>query len=423
MSKILLIDEDVQLCRTIASWLSDLGHTTDVVHTGYEGWERLKNGGYDLALLSWDLPQINGIDILKRFRQSGGITPVIFLTAPLPMPDKETAFSCGANDFLIKPVHPRELQARIKNFMQTITDSQPQQSTVGNQGLITEANLTGTTLSSKYEFLEIIGRGGLGQVFKARHATIGKIVAIKMLFSEFATEDLVARFKREARALCRLDHPNIMTVHDFGVTESNQPYMILEYVEGSDLDAVVEQEGPLPLMPALDLSEQICNGLAHAHEMGVLHRDVKPGNVMLKRSADGRIIPKIFDFGLAKLKEPEGHSELALTQLGQVFGSPPYMSPEQIRGQVLDERSDIYSTGCLIYEILTGRVPFVADDIMDILAMHIDEEHLPMQSLRPSLPAGLDPIVKRALEKDRECRYQSMQELHDALWSVYSGLS
>jgi serine/threonine protein kinase len=425
MARVLVIDDDVPLSGMVQDWLSREEHSVHVVHTGLEGWQQIKTGQFELIILDWDLPDIHGIDIIKRFRASGGTTPIILLTGHTSVDDKESGLDSGANDYLTKPFHLKELSVRIRTLFRNLgaAPAPPKALGAGNEAVLNRANLAGTALAAKYEFLEVLGEGGLGLVFKARHAQMGKLVAVKMLQADTSGELFQARFEREAKALCRLDHQNIVSVFDFGVTEYRQPYMVIEHIEGKDLDTILETEEFIPLDAGLEIMAQVCDGLAHAHEMGILHRDMKPGNIMLKKVSGKSPIPKILDFGLAKLKDPESQDQIALTQTGQVFGSPPYMSPEQIRGRQLDERSDIYSVGCMLYEIFTGCPPFVADQAVKLMLMHLESAPESMRKVRPDLnfPEELDRIVLTTLAKDPAKRFPSMNDLRDALqWVQYN---
>lgn len=417
MAKILLVEKEIQLAESVTQWLTSEGHSLQLVNSGFAGWQKLSSNECELAIFDCDLPDLNGLDMVKRYRSAGGSTPIILLSDRPSPEQEELCLDSGANDYLAKPFHIKQLSARIRAVLRNKATIQSVSKPLGqgNEGVLRKANLLGTTLASKYEFLEVLGEGGLGLVFKARHPHLGRLLAVKMLLSENTQAMLAARFEREAKALCMLDHPNIVHVHDFGITEHRQPYMVIEYIDGKDLDTILEEKDYIPLRPALDILVQVFDGLAHAHEMGVLHRDVKPGNVMLKRGAGKTTTAKILDFGLAKLTEPDQQNQIALTKAGQVFGSPPYMSPEQVRGKKMDERSDVYSAGCMMYELITGYSPFVANDAVQLMMMHLDDVAEPMSKARPELqlPQDLDWVVARAMEKDPNNRYQTMRDLKD----------
>ncbi len=422
MSKVLIAAGDAELSSLMENWLCQEKHIVAVVDNGLDCWEHLNTFRYDLVLIDWDLPQLQGIDILKRFRGTGGTTPIILLSAHTTVADKELGFDAGANDLLTKPFYFNEFSRRVNNILcgRGSEAGSSCWSGAGNEHVLQRGDLIGTALASKYEFLEVLGEGGLGLVFKVRHPHLGRLLAVKMIVSPDTSVQGVARFEREARALCRLDHPNIVTIYDFGVTERKQSYMVLEFIDGQDLDTILEHEDHLSVEQTLEILIQVSDGLAHAHEMGVLHRDMKPGNIMLRRTGGRVSVVKVLDFGLAKLTVPESQNQIALTWTGQVCGSPPYMSPEQVRGKQVDERSDVYSVGCMLYEMLTGYTPFVSNKVIDIMLMHLEYQHEPLRCVRPDLdlPEDLESIVARALEKDPQLRYQSIVAFRDDLEHV-----
>ncbi|MBX9685279.1 MAG: serine/threonine protein kinase, partial [Candidatus Obscuribacterales bacterium] len=220
----------------------------------------------------------------------------------------------------------------------------------------------------------------------------------------------------------RLDHENIIGIFDFGITENAQAFMVMEYIVGWSLYELVKKEGAFPLDFALDVGIQICSGMAHAHTAGILHRDLKPANILLKHYEDRAPLVKIVDFGLAKWSDQRNIDSPELTRDGQIIGSPMYMSPEQARALAMDERSDIYTVGCIIYEMFTGCPPHFADSSMDMIMKHLTEEPLALAELRPDLqyPSSCEPLIRKALQKDPEKRYQSMRELKEDLQRIKS---
>jgi serine/threonine-protein kinase len=422
MANILYVDDDVELAKTVGNLLKFEKHAVDMVHTGLEGREKACTNEYDLLILDWDLPDINGINILRRFREAGGRAPVMMLTGHGSASDKELGLDTGADDYVTKPFDMIELAARVRALLRRAQSQAPVNKPLGsgNEEVLKKGKLSGTALASKYEFLEVLGEGGCGIVFKVRHPVMEKLMAVKMLLAENMKDLAMERFKREAKAISRLEHPNIINIQDFGVTESGQPYMVMDFVEGVDLGDLISKKGALPVSFAIDLAVQICDAMSHAHSLNILHRDLKPNNVMLKCFTDRQPIPKILDFGLAKLSDFEQEDSVKLTKLGQMFGSPPYMSPEQIDGKPLDERSDIYSLGCVLYEMLTGVPPHLGESVSQILLKHLQSPAPLLAEMRPDLrfPDRLDPVVQKALEKSPDNRYQSMLELQKALLQV-----
>lgn len=269
----------------------------------------------------------------------------------------------------------------------------------------------------RYEILEEIGQGGMGVVYKARQPALQKLYAIKMLHSVHNKETIL-RFEREAKAISKLDHVNLITSHDFGVSNDGRPYMVMDFVEGTSLAQLIERDRKLPLRQTLEICIQVARGMAYAHAQGVLHRDLKPGNIMLITQPDGGKLVKIIDFGIAKVIEENASS--SLTQTGDVFGSPYYMSPEQAVGRGIDERSDIYSLGCVMYEMLTGVLPFRGASAFETLYAHMNEKvpTLKLNALKEQFPLPVEKLVAKALAKDQKDRWQSMSEFEYELSSI-----
>ncbi|HEX5854739.1 MAG TPA: serine/threonine-protein kinase [Thermoanaerobaculia bacterium] len=264
------------------------------------------------------------------------------------------------------------------------------------------------TQVGKYEIVEKIGVGGFGTVYKGRDPFIKRSVAIKTCQSE--DEEIKKRFFREAEFAGNLHHRNVTTIYDFGVTDEGTPYIVQEFLTGEDLDKAIKKKQPLTLARKLQILIDVCDGLGYAHAAGIIHRDIKPSNIRILE--DGTV--KIMDFGIAKSML----SASTLTQTGITLGTASYLAPEQIRGEDLDPRTDIFSLGVLAYEILTGQKPFTGDHISTVLYKIMNEMPAPPSSLDPALPRGLDATILRALEKDRTNRFSSCAELRAACTSL-----
>lgn len=269
----------------------------------------------------------------------------------------------------------------------------------------------------RYEIVEEVGKGGMGVVYKARQPALQKLYAIKMLHSVHNNETIL-RFEREAKAISKLDHVNLITSHDFGVSSDGRPYMVMDFIEGTSLARTIELQRKLPLRQALEICIKVARGMAYAHAQGVLHRDLKPGNIMLIDQPDGSKLVKIIDFGIAKVVEANDRHDL--TRTGDVFGSPYYMSPEQAVGRGIDERSDIYSLGCVMYEMLTGVVPFRGASAFETLYAHLNESVPALRVNAPgeNFPAAVEKVVSKALAKDQKDRWQTMPELEHELTGI-----
>ncbi len=272
----------------------------------------------------------------------------------------------------------------------------------------------GTILSERYEILEFLGKGGMGSVYKARHMLIGNIVAIKILHTHLINDDASReRFKAEAKAAISLRHPRLMSVSDYGIAPSGQPYIVMEYVDGISLAELLAEKKYLDSNEFFDLFEQVCEGLAYAHSKGIVHRDIKPSNIMLSNVREHKPNVHIVDFGIAKVL-PRGETPVQhLTQTGEIFGSPLYMSPEQCKGRAVDARSDIYSLGCVMFEALTGNPPHRGESAIETLMLHVNEKAAKISERRSGIHdvAELEQIVAKALATDPDNRYQDLSQL------------
>jgi serine/threonine protein kinase len=282
-----------------------------------------------------------------------------------------------------------------------------------------DENLIGTVIAGHFEILSKIGEGGMSVVYLARHQLMNKRVAIKMLHPHMVgSKQSRDRFRQEAQAVSQIDHRNVVRILDFGITSSNRPYIVMDFLDGSALADVIKDSGPLEIERAIPLFIELAEALEFAHGKGVVHRDLKPSNVILVKNEDySSEQPKIVDFGIAKLLPHEGADAAALTQTGDVFGSPLYMSPEQCKGEKLDGRADIYSMGCLMYETLTGKPPINGANMLEILYRHMNEMPPPMKTACPSnpVPQRIEAIIFKALAKEQGDRQQSMRQLREEL--------
>ncbi len=274
----------------------------------------------------------------------------------------------------------------------------------------------GTVFGGRYEIESRLAEGAMGAVYRARHLTLGTYVAVKVLHGRLASNSALAqRFDREAEAQAQLDHPNCVPVLDAGVTQSGTKYLVMPLLAGEELREMIV--GPMDLQRAVGLCLQLLDGLDHAHRRGFVHRDVKPENVLIVRTDDGQELAKLVDFGLVKTLQPDASSP-ALTEAGTVFGTPWYMSPEQAVGGQVDVRSDLYSLGAMMFEMLTGLPPFDAESFTILLRKHL------LASV-PRLPASVPPhvatVVYRLLEKEPKDRFQTAREASEALQRARSG--
>ena len=281
----------------------------------------------------------------------------------------------------------------------------------------------GTVVADRYRVISKLGEGGMGVVYLAEHVIIEKRVALKILSEDFARKaDLVQRFMQEAKAASRIGHENIVDITDFGETPSGSVFFSMEFLDGFDLAHHIRSGGPMHFERVRPIITQICRALGAAHGKGIIHRDMKPENVFLIDREGRTDFVKVLDFGIAKMNAmDEGGARL--TRTGMIFGTPEYMSPEQAKGDKPDHRVDIYAVGCILYEMLTGDVPFHAETFMGVLTKHMFENPQPLSQRAPAanVPADVEAVVMKALAKDRDLRFQTMKEMSIALAACGGG--
>jgi len=282
-------------------------------------------------------------------------------------------------------------------------------------------------LEGQFQIVQKIGTGGMGSVYKASQPEMNRMVAIKILHPKLVNRrDLTSRFRREARAMSQLTHPNTVKVFTYGELEDGSLYIVMELLEGRNLNQAVRREGPIPAERAIPILIQVCAALQEAHTMGIVHRDLKPENIFLCNQGGLQDYAKVLDFGLAKVTERQMRpGSLILTQEGMVFGTPEFMSPEQAQGRELDARSDIYSLAVILYEAITSKLPFNAQTPMEYIQKHVLERPIPLSERAPGIPipSGLETVIAKALAKKPDDRWQSAAEFAAALHNVLVGTS
>ncbi len=276
----------------------------------------------------------------------------------------------------------------------------------------------GQILIGKYRIERVLGIGGMGVVVAATHVHLEERVAIKFLLPEaLYNGEAVARFIREARAAVRIKSEHVARVSDVGTLDNGSPYMVMEYLEGTDLSDLVQKQGAMSVEDAVESMLQACEAIAEAHALHIVHRDLKPANLFMIRRTDGTPSVKVLDFGISKISGPPGSaSDLGMTKTTAVMGSPLYMSPEQMASsRDVDQRTDIWALGVILYELISGRMPFNADTMPQLCAMILQQSPPPLRSIRAEVPEGLAQVIARCMEKDRAQRYTTVADLAQAL--------
>lgn len=277
--------------------------------------------------------------------------------------------------------------------------------------------LIGALIDERYRVESLIAKGAVGSVYKGKQELLGRHVALKVLHQYLGADpESLVRFHREAKALSRLEHPNLLTIYDFGMTNANQPYFVMDLLDGETLANEINTNGPLGLKRSLLITKQISEALAQAHKKGIVHRDIKPPNIVLIEKDSGKDFVKLVDFSIAKISETTTEDAVQLTVDGIICGSPAYMSPEQCRGGDVDGRSDIYSIGIVLFEMLTGKRPFSAKDLVSLMYLHVNDEPPKLREVEPALhfPEELETAMTSILQKDPLKRPQTVT----ALWEV-----
>ena len=277
-------------------------------------------------------------------------------------------------------------------------------------------DLVGSIIAERYHVLKKLGEGGMGQVYLAEHVKMGRKSAVKVMNPGMVHDaDAISRFNREAANASRINHPNVAGIYDFGETSEGLIYLAMEFIEGESLTSLVEKAGALPPMRAADIAKQAADGLAVAHDMGIVHRDLKPDNIMIAKNRDGSDCVKVVDFGIAKAAGAENQK---VTKTGLVVGTPEYMSPEQLAGDKLDPRSDIYSLALVAYNMLTGKLPFEGETAQESMIMRLTDDPKPLTATKPdvSWTKEVQDVMGKALQRKRDDRYRTASEFGNALY-------
>ncbi|HJQ26647.1 MAG TPA: protein kinase [Blastocatellia bacterium] len=427
----LLVVDDNEMNRDILSRiLLRRGHRVAMAANGREALGLLEAQSFDLVLLDILMPELDGYETLARMKSSPALSqlPVIFISAFDDVPEKIKAFQAGGVDYITKPFQAEEVLVRAETQLQIMRlqralREQNQELLRKNSELVEAQQRTdkvfsaladalpGQVLDQKYRLDEKIGSGGFGAVFRATHLGLNRAVAVKV-FRPMPGNDspeALARFRLEGISASRVSHPNAVAVLDCGISESGIAYLVMELLDGHSLASELQAQKALPLARVIEVVVPVCQVLAAVHEQGMVHRDIKPDNIFLHRTPEGEIV-KVVDFGLAKIFGDEAH-DAAKTVTGGIIGTPAYLAPERITGEGYDGRADVYSLGVIMFQMLTGHLPFEPKDggAMALLMMHMTKEPPRPRDLNSAVPPDIDALVLATLIKDPAERPGSQQ--------------
>jgi serine/threonine-protein kinase len=398
--KVLIADDDpmwrVLLKQNVNKW----GFEVITADDGRQAWDILQ--GHEaprVAILDWQMPELDGVEICRRIRCSLNrpFVYTIILTSRDTRDDMVAGFESGADEYLIKPVDLAILRSRLSAAARIVKAVPPPRQIPG------------------YRLLGRLGAGAMATVYKAQQLSLDRIVAVKILPRKFSQNpEFVERFYAEGRAAAKLNHPNIVAALDVG-RHGKTHYFIMEYVQGHTVHEHLVKEGPYAEGPALAIAIQVATALNHAHQAGLIHRDVKPKNILITQKG----VAKLADMGLARAVSDR---EAAEAEAGKAFGTPYYIAPEQIRGVVdIDSRADIYNFGCTLFHMVTGKVPFEGEDVSTVLRKHLDEPMTPPDHINPKLSNGVCEIIELCMAKDPSGRYAATADLIEDLEAVADG--
>jgi DNA-binding response OmpR family regulator len=416
---LLIVDPDHQLSQLLKLRFLNEGFHVHRASDGREALQKISENIPDLIITEVMLPKLDGFSLMTTLQkeQATATIPVVFLSGKTDKYYINQGLNLGAIDYITKPADFDFLTTKIKRFLQVVDDRSMVSGTLMPPPYVRKETAEpvdyfldvsikgfepGALIGKRYEIVSKLGQGGMGAVYKAKDRVLDEIVALKLLKEELISDDnMVDRFKYEIKLARKISHPNVIRIHDFGEID-NHYFISMEFCEGSELKDIMAEAKILDIEKTVKFFKQMLSAMSVAHSEGIIHRDLKPSNILITE----RDILKIVDFGLAKVQNLKG-----LTITGQAFGTPLYVSPEQAQGLKVDIRSDIYSLGVIFYEMLTGIPPFNAENISAILIKHLKEKPVPVRKHNPSVPEKFESMCLKSLEKKRENRYQSVDEM------------
>jgi CheY-like chemotaxis protein/tRNA A-37 threonylcarbamoyl transferase component Bud32 len=423
---VLLVDDDDALRRAIGKRLLAEGYEVVPAASGEQALALLSAHPIDVVVSDIHMPDMDGIMLLTLLRQANSDLPVILLTAAPEIATAVKAVGLGAFEYMTKPDDFPKLGPAVERAIGVHRDattkrrllesaSRPRDPASERRMSSREPIHGGELLADRYRIVRLLGSGGMGAVYEAHRVDLAHMrVAIKILHAKLGDRsELLQRFRREAEVVATIDHPNIVKILDFVSPPDGPAFLVMEMLDGCTLSTAIQQEGALSEQRVAFIAWQMLAALAAAHASNVVHRDLKPENVFLTTISATADVVKLLDFGIAKLLTPNG--EQKLTETGVVLGTPAYMAPEYARGGAATVAGDVYGVGCVMYEALAGREPFVAENYNALLFAIQEQRPPPIGEVRSDLSPELVQIVERAMAKDVGSRFPSAQSMADAL--------
>ena len=424
--RVLLVDDQLDLRRLLERTLAKAGHEVVTASNGREAIALARQSRFDLVISDVRMPDLGGVELLERLHAEDADLPIVLVSGS---PDLDTAMKAvqyGAFEYLVKPVAFEKLRdstARAielrrkrdqeKEALDQYRSGERQRARLG-AGEERES-WTGELLGGRYRIGRLLGAGGMGAVYEATREDLGQMrVAVKVLHASLAADEtLLARFRREAETVGSINHPNIVHILDFQAEPNEPAILVMELLDGVSLRHELARHGRFPEARTVFIASQLLAALAAVHRAQVIHRDIKPDNIVLTSVAGLGDIVKVLDFGVAKvLNRSPGET---LTQVGMVLGTPTYMAPEHARGAAIDIRSDLYSVAAIMYELLAGYAPFVGDNYNALLFAIQQGKPTPLDEARPDVDPALIQVVMRAMAADANLRFQTAEDMAEAL--------
>jgi serine/threonine protein kinase len=411
--KLLIVDDLADNRDMLSRRFRKQGFQVCEAENGQDALALINSGGLDLVVLDINMPGMSGLEVLRQIRlqQTNSDLPVIMATAKAQSEDVVEALDMGANDYVTKPIDFPVLRARVVATLRVNRNTAAKSTSAPSDEI-----KVGSVIAGRYELIAVAGRGGFGEVYRARHLELERNVAVKVLQVPTLDQHSLARFRREGVNACRVQHPNAVAILDSGVTEAGIAYLVMELLEGNSLQ-VEMRDWLLSPRRALEILAPVCDALHAAHSIGIVHRDIKPANIFLHGD-----VPKVLDFGLAKLVGAIV-MEQRITLDGWMVGTPLYMAPERFGSDNYDGKSDVYSVGVMIHQLIGGRMPYEeeTDDPLVVAMMHANRSPTPLREHNPEASEALEALVLQCLAKEPSVR-PSAEALAVALLSLAADL-